>query len=207
MKTKSPRPPAVATSTRDGWRSLEHRVLKRRSAGSRGLRRRHARVDPSGKLVRDAFETWRARLGSFRFTARLTTVALGVLAAADLFDDTPPLRQVALIAAVLIAGAGSLLALFAAERQGVTAVQSRRWQLQAVASAVVMFMLMLNGSDSASGDLLWFVIVVAAASTLVAMATSYRDVSGSGIGGICLALDSAIVGFTTALITVALASP
>src|SRR6202011_6091662 len=54
---------------------------------------------------------------------------------------------------------------------------------------------------------LWFLVVVGAASTLVAMATSYRDGTGSGAGGVCLALDSAIVGFTTALMTVVLANP
>jgi signal transduction histidine kinase len=50
------------------------------------------------------------------------------------------------------------------------------------------------------------VIVVGAASTLVAMATTRADIAGAGIGGICLSLDSATVGFTAALITVTLAS-
>ena len=36
-------------------------------------------------------------------------------------------------------------------------------------------MLMANGTDGATGDVLWFLIVVGAASTLVAMATSYRE--------------------------------
>jgi signal transduction histidine kinase len=132
-------------------------------------------------------------------------VGLAALAAADLFADVAPLRQATTVGAVLLAGASSLAALGAAERHAVNAIQARRWQLQAVASAVVMFMLMVNGSDASSGDLLWFVIVVGAASTLVAMATSYREANGSGVAGVCLALDSAVVGFTTALMTVALA--
>jgi signal transduction histidine kinase len=70
-----------------------------------------------------------------------------------------------------------------------------------------MFMLMSNATERAPGDLLWFLIVVGAASTLVAMATSYRDEGGgSNVGGVCLAFDSAIVGFTTALITISVAS-
>ena len=152
----------------------------------------------------------RLRPGAFalpgvQLTARLTTIALAILAAADLIADTGPLRQASWIAAVLLAGAGSLLAVAAAEPAGVD--QSRRWHLQAVASAVIMFMLMANGMQQPSGDVLWFLVVVGAASTLVAMATSYRDGTGSGVGGVCLALDSAIVGFTTALMTVVLANP
>jgi signal transduction histidine kinase len=141
-----------------------------------------------------------------RFGARLATVLLAALAAADLFYDAPGLRLAALIAAVLVAGLASLLALAAAEPDGIYPAYARRWHLQAVASAVVMFMLMANATDGAPGDLLWFLIVVGAASTLVAMATSYRDEGGAGAGGVCLAFDSAIVGFTTALITIAVAS-
>src|SRR4029077_9979309 len=76
----------------------------------------------------------------------------------------------------------------------------------AIASAVIMLMLMATGIDGGRADPLWFLSVVAAASTLVALATSYRDGTGSRIGAVCLALDSAIVGFTTALMTVALAN-
>ena len=79
-----------------------------------------------------------------------------------------------------MAGAASLLAVAAAERAGVEG--TRRWHLQAVASAVVMFMLMANAMQQPSGDVLWFLVVVGAASTLVAMATSYRDGTGSSIG-------------------------
>jgi signal transduction histidine kinase len=151
------------------------------------------------------FETGHTRPRKFRLLARLTTLGLAGLAIADLVADGATLRLAAWIAAVLVAGAASLLAVAAAEPAGID--QSRRWNLQAVASAVVMFMLMANGTDGASGDLLWFLIVVGAASTLVAMATSYREGARSGVSSVCLALDSAIVGFTTALITVALASP
>jgi len=136
----------------------------------------------------------------------LATVGLAVLAAADLVDDAPGLRLAALIGAVVMAGLASLLAVAAAEPDGIYPTYARRWHLQAVASAVVMFMLMAKAPESAAGDLLWFLIVVGAASTLVAMATSYRDEGGSGVAGVCLAFDSAIVGFTTALITISVAS-
>src|SRR5579871_1015481 len=202
----NPAPPVlhrVPASTREGWRSFEHRVLKRRAAGPRALRRR--RTAPASP-VRDGFETWPNWSRIIRFAARLATVALAVLAAADLFYDAPGLRLAALIAAVLVAGLASLLALAAAEPDGIYPAYARRWHLQAVASAVVMLMLMANATDGAPGDLLWFLIVVGAASTLVAMATSYRDEGGAGVGGVCLAFDSAIVGFTTALITIAVAN-
>src|SRR5438874_4016837 len=194
---------AVPTSTRDGWRTFEHRVLNRRSAGARPLRRRRPKLE---QPVRDAIETWRNAARSAQFLARLITVVLAGLAAADLVYDAPPVRLAALIGAVFTAGAASLLAVAAAEPDGISPAHTRRWNLQAVASAVVMFMLMANGTDGGAPDnLLWFLIVVGAASTLVAMATSYRDGGGSSVGGVCLAIDSAIVGFTTALVTIALA--
>jgi signal transduction histidine kinase len=136
----------------------------------------------------------------------LATVGLAALAVADLVNDAPGLRLAALIGAVMVAGLASLLAVAAAEPDGIYPAYARRWHLQAVASAVVMFMLMAKAPDNGPGDLLWFLIVVGAASTLVAMATSYRDEGGSGVGGVCLAFDSAIVGFTTALVTISVAS-
>src|SRR5260370_6362007 len=201
MGSASVVPHGVPTSTRDGWRSIEHRVLKRRASAGRGPRRRRQRFSSP---VRDAFETWRSRARASRLLARLITIALTTLAIADLIFDATPLRQASYAIAVLLAGAAALLAVAAAERAG--AEQSRRWQLQAVASAVIMLMLMATGTDGGHGDALWFLLVVGAASTLVALATSYRDGSGSGVGAVCLALDSAIVGFTTALMTIALAS-
>jgi signal transduction histidine kinase len=190
--------PHVPSSTHDAV----HGVLRRRSTSARAMRRRRPTL---AAPFRDAFETWRARSRGVQLAARLTTITLAVLAAADLIADIGPLRQASWIAAVLMAGAGSLLAVAAAEPAG--ADQARRWHLQAVASAVIMFMLMANAMQQPSGDVLWFLVVVGAASTLVAMATSYRDGTGSGVGGVCLALDSAIVGFTTALMTVVLANP
>jgi signal transduction histidine kinase len=134
-------------------------------------------------------------------------VGLIALAVVDVIDDAPVIHLAALIGAVILAGGASLLAVAAAEPDSIYPLHARRWQLQAVASAVVMFMLMtgLSPREAAPGDLLWFLIVVGAASTLVAMATSYHD-GGSGIGGICLAFDSAIVGFTTALLIVSMTS-
>src|SRR5258708_6513421 len=201
MDSASVVPHGVPTSTRDGWRSIEHRVLKRRASAGRGPRRRRQRFSSP---VRDAFETWRSRARASRLLARLITIALTTLAIADLIFDATPLRQASYAIAVLLAGAAALLAVAAAERAG--AEQSRRWQLQAVASAVIMLMLMATGTDGGHGDALGFLLVVGAASTLVALATSYRDGSGSGVGAVCLALDSAIVGFTTALMIVALAN-
>ena len=201
MDTTSVVPHAIPPSAREGWRVIEHGVLKRRTSATRGPRRRRQRP---GSPVRDAFETWRSQWRAGQFLLRLLTIGLATLAVADLIVDATPLRQASFVAAVLLAGAASLLAVAAAEQA--TPEQSRRWQLQAVAGAVVMLMLMATGINGGSGDALWFLIVVGAASTLVALATSYRDGAGSGVGAVCLALDSAIVGFTTALITIALAS-
>ncbi|MCA1646942.1 MAG: GAF domain-containing protein [Chloroflexi bacterium] len=200
MDTASVVPHRVPAPARASWSSLEHRVIKRRASATRGPRRRQQRPGPP---VRDGFETWR-RAGALQLLVRLTTGALATLAIADLIVDVAPLRQASFVLAVLLAGAASLLAVAAAERAG--AEQSRRWQLQGIASAVLMLMLMATGIDGGRGDALWFLSVVGAASTLVALATSYRDGTGSGVGAVCLALDSAIVGFTTALMTVALAS-
>ena len=189
METVSHAPHAVPPATRDGWTSFGHGAPKRRTSSVRALRRRRPGTESP---IRDAFVTWRARPRSVRFMARLTTLGLAVLAAADLIADGAALRIASWIAAVLVAGAASLLAVAAAEPAGID--QARRWHLQAVASAVVMFMLMANGTDGASGDLLWFVIVVGAASTLVAMATSYREGVRSGVSGVCLALDALFLG-------------
>ncbi len=199
MDTAPVVPPRVPSSARD----TVHGVLRRRPKSIRGgARRRQPKLEPPS---REAFETWRARSPSVHFVARLTTIGVAVLAAADLIADVGPLRQASWIAAVVLAGASALLAVAAAEPAGVD--QTRRWHLQAVASAVIMFMLMANGTQRSGGDVLWFLVVVGAASTLVAMATSYHDGTGSGLGGVCLALDSAIVGFTTAVMTVVLATP
>src|SRR5215471_14055734 len=162
MKSAPPASHAVPVSTRDGWRWFEHRVLNRRAAGPRGARRRHAAAE---RPVRDGFETWRGRRQAIRFIARIAIVVCALLALADLVDDAPPLHLAALIGAVLLAGAASLLAVAAAEPDGIYPVHARRWQLQAVASAVVMFMLMTNPGHGALGGPLWFLVVVGAAST------------------------------------------
>src|ERR1043166_2355752 len=181
-------PPHGVRSTHD----VRHHVSKRRWAVSPQRRRGPPRSPP----VRDAFETWHVRTRGVRSGARLLTVGVTTLAVADLLVDNSLLREGCWIVAVLIAGVASLLAVAAAERAGLD--QTRRWHLQAVASAVVMFMLMANGTYGANGDVLWFLIVVGAASTLIAKATSYRE------SAVCLALDSSIVGFTTALMTIVL---
>src|SRR5438105_2935814 len=154
-------PSGVAAAGRDGWRPMEHRELKRRAAGARAVRKRRPTL-PSP--LRDAFETWRVRARKVQLAVRIVTVALVVLAVADVLDDAPQLRVAALVGAVLTAGAASLLALATSEPDAINPTQTRRWQLQAVASAVVMFMLMANGGQGGPGDLLWFLIVVGAAS-------------------------------------------
>src|SRR5947207_1473654 len=82
MDTASVVPHGVPSSTRDGWSSIEHRVLKRRASVARGPRRRRRRL---GSPVRDAFETWRRGAGAVclaldsaivGFTTALMTVAL-----------------------------------------------------------------------------------------------------------------------------------
>src|ERR1700675_1500437 len=100
--------PRVPTSTHDAT----HGGLRRRSPSARALRRRRPRL---GAPIRDAFETWRVRYPGVQLTARLTTIALAILAAADLIADNGPLRQASWIAAVLLAGAAALLAVAAAE--------------------------------------------------------------------------------------------
>ena len=71
-----------------------------------------------------------------RFVGRLATLFLAILGVADLVDDTPGLRLAALIGAVLVAGLASLLAVAAAEPDGIYPLYARRCPLPAVASAV-----------------------------------------------------------------------
>src|SRR3982074_1209653 len=101
MDSVSPAPPAVPPSTRDGWRSIEHRVLKRRSKWARAHTRRRARF---ATPVRDAFEPWRRGAPTALLLPRASTVALALLAAADVVADNAPLRQASWVAAVLVAG-------------------------------------------------------------------------------------------------------
>src|SRR5260370_36948726 len=105
MDSASVAPHGVPSSTRDGWRSLEHRVLKRRASVGRGPRRRRQRLNSP---VRDAFETWRRRARASHVLARLITVSLATLAVADLTVDTTPLRQASFGTALLLAGAAYL---------------------------------------------------------------------------------------------------
>src|SRR5438270_11138884 len=143
-------PSGVAAAGRDGARPVEHRDPTRRSAGARAVRKRRPKL---ASPLRDAFETWSVRTRKVQLAARIVTVGLVTLAVADVLDDAPPLRLAALIGAVLMAGAASLLALATSEPDAINPTQTRRWQLQAVASAVVMFMLMANGTQSGPGDL------------------------------------------------------
>src|SRR5438876_1048114 len=107
MDSASVAPHGVPSSTRDGWRSLEHRVLKRRASVGRGPRRRRRRVNSP---VRDAFETWRSRAHASQLLARLITITLATLAIADLIVDAAPPRQASYATAVVLAGIAALLA-------------------------------------------------------------------------------------------------
>src|SRR5438046_2377747 len=73
MDSASVAPHGVPSSTRDGWRSIEHRVLKRRATVGRGPRRRRQRFSSP---VRDAFETWRQRVHASHLVTRLSPIAL-----------------------------------------------------------------------------------------------------------------------------------
>src|SRR5437879_5224307 len=115
IDTASIVPHGVPPSTREGWRVIEHRALKRRASTTRGPRRRRQR---RASPVRDAFETWRSRTRAGQFLIRLVTILLATVAIADLIADTTPLRQASFVIAVLLAGAASLLAVSAAERAG-----------------------------------------------------------------------------------------
>src|SRR4051794_36099902 len=95
--------PGVAPSTRDA----RHRAPRRRSSSVHAQR---GRRPLAGAPVRDAFETWRGQTRGARFGGRAATLALAALAVADLLVDSAPLRQVCWIAAVLVAGIASLLA-------------------------------------------------------------------------------------------------
>src|SRR5438067_2156495 len=112
MTSASLTPHGVAISTRDGWRSLEHRVLNRRLPGTRTLHGRRLRT--TGR-VRDAIETQRvnSRPVLLSLVAQVATLGLLALAVMDLVFDVAPLHAAALIAAVLLAGAAALLSVAA----------------------------------------------------------------------------------------------
>ncbi len=77
------------------------------------------------------------------------------------------------ISAVVVAGGATLLALAAAEHGGLQQVQ--RWQLQAVAGAALMFMLMAAGvgDDALAAPAL--LLAGATAGALLATAAAYRS--------------------------------
>jgi signal transduction histidine kinase len=141
-----------------------------------------------------------------RAIARVLVLAVAVVALADILADIPPLGWLSWVLGVIVAGLAALLSAAAAEPAGVDHTR-RRWQWQAVASASVMFMLMAGGPSNLGVDVLWFAIVIAAASALIATATTFREEAAWGIGSLCLALDAAIVGFTALLTTLALGNP
>src|ERR1051326_2380932 len=92
---------AVPASTRSGWGSFEHRLLKRRAAGSRVVRRGRSRP---ARRFRDAIEISRGGRRGLRLLARFAIVTVAALAVVDLFDDAPPVHLAALVCAVILAG-------------------------------------------------------------------------------------------------------
>jgi signal transduction histidine kinase len=134
---------------------------------------------------------------------RAAVVGAGILGLADILADVAPLHMTSRVVAVLVAGAAALLAAAAVEPADQEYVR-RRWQLQAVACAFIMFLLMAGAPGDLAADLLWFTIVVGAAAALVALATAYRQRAITSGASLCLVLDASIVGFTTLLTTLAL---
>jgi signal transduction histidine kinase len=167
-------------------------------AGSRADRRRRRPPTTRARVAEDAQQS--STRGSL---ARLASIALVALALADVLTQAAPVRLAAFVAAVALSGFAALLAVIAAERAGLD--RARRWHVQAIVCVLVMFMLMAGRPQGASGDVILLATVLGVAGTLVAMATAYSDgVASSSTGALCLLLDATIVGFTTALTTVAL---
>src|SRR5919198_1945331 len=216
---------SIASSSRpsipaDPSLDAEHRVVRRRpssqrrQAGTRDQRPALSQADYS--LDHDRVIGPRAQRGG-SLAWRTVTVLITALAAADLFVDQPALRWGTWVLAVLVAGVAALLSAMAAEatpaallheRFGdqTAAEHARRWHLQAVASAAVMPMLMAGGPGGSGGDVLWWPVVIGAAATLVAMATTYRDGERPGLGSVYLSLDALTVGVTVGLIGLSLAN-
>jgi signal transduction histidine kinase len=216
---------SIASSSRpsipaDPSLDAEHRVVRRRPtsqrrlAGTRDQRPALSQADYS--LDHDRVIGPRAQRGG-SLAWRTVTVLITALAAADLFVDQPALRWGTWVLAVLVAGVAALLSAMAAEatpaallheRFGdqTAAEHARRWHMQAVASAAVMLMLMAGGPGGSGSDVLWWLVVLGAAGTLVAMATTYRDGERPGLGSVYLTLDAVTVGVTVGLITVSLAN-
>ena len=165
------------------------------------------RIEHPQRRRRPAYDV-RADSAAFRqravhLLARALTVGLAIIALADVLADVHPLRGLSWVLGVLLAGLGSLLATAAAEANQ-SEQPRRRWYLQAIASAAVMFMLMARAPDASASDTTWLLIVLTTASALVALATTFREQAHWGIGALCLVLDAAIVGFTALLIIASL---
>ncbi len=165
------------------------------------------RIEPQVRRRRPAYDVQAEpallRQLVLNFAARSLSIGLAILALADVLADVQPLRAASWIAAVVLAALGSLLAAVTAEATH-SEQPRRRWYLQAIACAAVMFMLMAGGPDGAPSDTMWLLIVLSTASALVALATTYRVQVRWGIPALCLVLDAFIVGFTVLLTTASL---
>src|SRR3954447_12039778 len=133
--------------------------------------RPHVRWALGARSVRRRRPAVEANNGGLRLTrlwpkvGRLLVALTAGLALGDVLADVAPLHTAAWVMVVLCAGVGALVSTTAAELAALDQTR-RRWQLQAMASACVMFMLMAGGPVDQGGDLLWFTIVIGAAAAL-----------------------------------------
>jgi signal transduction histidine kinase len=141
---------------------------------------------------------------------RLATFLIMSLAALDAAIDLPQLRFASWVLSVLVAGGAALLASAAAESfpgadsapvdPETLAAHTRRWHLQAIASAAVMLMLMSRPPGAQPVDGLSWLVVLGAAVSLVATAATGR----ASLASIYVALDAVTLGVTVTLTTLAL---
>jgi signal transduction histidine kinase len=139
---------------------------------------------------------------SARLLANAACLTLAPLAATSLLVDLPALHRLAWYCAVLAAAAAALLALGAAEHGGVH--QTHRWQLQAVAAAATMLMLMAAGPGRTVFEPPALVLAGAAATALLSTATAYRAGQHWSARSLYRALDAGVVAVSIMLAAVAL---
>jgi GAF domain len=152
---------------------------------------------------------WRrpARRSGLRLAADATCLAFALLAAASLLvPASSAVRWLAWVGSVLVAAAAALLALGAAEYAPGGIHQAQRWQLQAVAAAALMFMLMAAGPTRTTLEPPALFLAGGAAGALLGTAAVYRAGPRWLARSLYLALDAGVVAVATTLATVALGS-
>ena len=154
-------------------------------------------------LTRNGFRRSSRRVG-LRAVVDSACLALVSLALVNLVVQGAFGHWLAWVSAVVVAGGATLLALAAAEHGGLQQVQ--RWQLQAVAGAALMLMLMAAGvgDDALAAPAL--LLAGATAGALLATAAAYRSGPRWLARSLYLALDAGVLAVTTTLAAVALGS-